>query len=239
MKDLFIADAHLREPDAPAYRHLLEFLSSQRGQIRHLVLLGDIFEFWVGYRHCVFTAYLPLLQLLQQLQADGTKIIMVEGNHDFHMGPFFSESLQATILPDGGRIELDNQQLYLCHGDTLAATPNYLRLRRFFRSAFARLLIRILPPDTTWNIADLLGKASKGRRKNRPQRSYRLPEQAILDAAARQFDLGCTSFMCGHFHQSWHQQNGQHQVLVVGNWGTTCHYAVLEHGQFRLEQYQP
>ena len=239
MKDLFIADAHLTDPNDPPYQHLLNFLTSQRGQVRNLVLLGDIFEFWVGYRHCVFSAYLPLLQVLQQLHADGTKIIMVEGNHDFHMGPYFSDTLQATIFPNDGQLQLDDSCVYLCHGDTVAATPSYLRLRRFFRSGFARLLIRVLPADTTWRISEILGHASRKRRQHQPQRRYTLPEQAINDYAEQRFANGCDVFICGHFHQTLHRQHDNKHVMVVGNWRETCHYAVHENGQFSLEQYLP
>lgn len=239
MKDIFIADAHLTDPNDASYRHLVDFLTAQCGQIRHLILLGDIFEFWVGYRHCVFSAYLPLLQVLQQLQASGTQIVMVEGNHDFHMGPFFSETLKSTIFPDGGTLKLDELNVYLCHGDTVAATPNYLRLRRFFRSSFAKMLIRLLPADTTWGISEILGNASRKRRASQPKRQHTLPEAGIKQHASQRFKEGCEAFLCGHFHQAYHQQLDQHPVIVVGNWGQTCHYAVHENGQFSLEVYQP
>lgn len=239
MKDIFIADAHLTDPNDASYRNLVNFLTAQCGQIRHLILLGDIFEFWVGYRHCVFSAYLPLLQTLQQLQAHGTQIVMVEGNHDFHMGPFFSEDLQSTIFPDDGCLKLDDLSVYLCHGDTIAPTANYLRLRRFFRSSFAKRLIRILPADTTWAISEILGKASRKRRASQPKRQYMLPEECIKQQASHQFKKGCDAFICGHFHQPYHQELDQHPVIIVGNWGQTCHYAVHENGQFSLEVYQP
>lgn len=239
MKDIFIADAHLSDPNDASYHHLVNFLSSQYGQIRHLVLLGDIFEFWVGYRHCVFSAHLPLLQVLQQLQRTGTKIVTVEGNHDFHMGPFFSETLKSTIYPDGGGLELDDLKMYLCHGDTVAATPNYLRLRRFFRSSFAKMLIGILPADTTWKISEILGKMSRKHRASQPKRHYTLPEARIKEHAALRFQEGYGAFICGHFHQAYHQQLDQHQLMIVGNWATTCHYACYENGKLSLEIYQP
>jgi len=239
MKDIFIADSHLTDPDDVSYRHLVDFLTSQQGQIRHLVLLGDIFEFWVGYQHCIFSAYLPLLQALQQLERSGTKIVTVEGNHDFHMGPFFSETLKSTIYPDGGGLDLDGLNIYLCHGDTVAATPNYLRLRGFFRSAFAKMLIRILPADTTWKISEILGKMSRGRRASQPKRQYILPEDRIKQYASLRFQEGYNAFICGHFHQAHHQQLDQNQLMVVGNWGTTCHYACYENGQLSLKTYQP
>lgn len=239
MKDIFIADSHLSDPCTPAYRHLVDFLKKQKGQIDHLILLGDIFEFWVGYRHCVFSAYLEILETLQQLHAAGAKIVMVEGNHDFHVGSFFSSNLNSTIFSDDGQLQLGTNRLYLCHGDTVAATPNYLRLRRFFRSSFAQLLIRILPPDITWRIAEILGNISRKQRHKKPQRQHILPEQSITQYAQHQFDLGCDTFICGHFHQAWHHQLDNRQIIVAGNWGETYHYVVHKDGKFSMKQYQP
>ena len=239
MKDIFIADAHLRDPNAPEYRHLIKFLTSEMGQIRNLVLLGDIFEFWVGYRHCVFSAYVPILEILHKLQAAGTKIVFVEGNHDFHMGPFFRDTLNATIFSDAGTVQLDGNSIYLCHGDTLAATPNYLRLRSFFRSGFAQLLIRLLPADTTWKIAEVLGNASRKRRQKQQPRQHHLPITKISHQAQIQFADGCTTFICGHFHQGWQQHHDGTHILVLGNWADTCHYGLFENGTFSLQQYKP
>ena len=239
MKDLFIADAHLTRPDEAAYRHLLSFLQQQRGQVRTLILLGDIFEFWVGYRHCVFSAYLPLLHELQQHHAAGTRIVMVEGNHDFHVGPFFTDTLDATVFPDDGTLQLDHTTVALNHGDTLAPTRSYLMLRGFFRSAFARFLIRIFPGDLTWKIGDALGVLSKKKSRRQPRTEYSLPEQTIRQQAQRRLDNGADLFLCGHFHQARLWQEGKKSVAIVGNWGDTCHYGKFEHGRFTLEIYQP
>ncbi|EAT16238.1 UDP-2,3-diacylglucosamine diphosphatase [Desulfuromonas acetoxidans] len=239
MKDLFIADAHLIRPDDAAYRHLLSFLQQQRGQVRTLILLGDIFEFWVGYRHCVFSAYLPLLHELQQLQASGTRIVMVEGNHDFHVGPFFTETLQATVFTDDGTVQLDDTTIALSHGDTLAPTRSYLWLRGFFRSAAARFLIRIFPGDLTWKIGDILGVLSKKKSRRQPRTQYVLPEQAIRHQAQQRLDAGADLFVCGHFHQAHLWQQDKKSMAIVGNWGDTCHYGQFENGRFTLEEYHP
>ncbi|MBN2644004.1 MAG: UDP-2,3-diacylglucosamine diphosphatase [Desulfuromonadaceae bacterium] len=245
MKDLFLADAHLKDPAAPAYRHLLDFLDEQHGQLRTLVLLGDIFEFWVGYRSCVFSAYLPVLQRLQRLHEQGTRLVVVEGNHDFHLGPFFRDSLQATIIPNRGRLELDGCAIHLEHGDLINADQGYLWLRRFFRSRLARGLIRILPPDVTWHIGEVLGNGSRRRHHQHDDhsRSKRLPQTALRSQAEQAFAKGCRAFLCGHFHHSWQQTLRVNQqsceLLVVGDWGTDGSYVELCDGQFLPKQYRP
>jgi UDP-2,3-diacylglucosamine hydrolase len=73
MRDVFIADAHLLDPADENYRRLLAFLDGLRGETRTLYLLGDIFEFWVGYRHVVFAPYVPLLEALRRLREGGRR----------------------------------------------------------------------------------------------------------------------------------------------------------------------
>ena len=93
-RDIFLADAHLLHPQQDNYQRLLGFLGAQRGQLRTLYILGDLFEFWVGYRHLIFAPYVPLLNALGDLQQAGTEIVYVEGNHDFHLGPYFRDTLR-------------------------------------------------------------------------------------------------------------------------------------------------
>ena len=97
MRKVFIADAHLRQPADDNYRRLLRFLDGLRGTADTLFVLGDLFEFWIGYRSPPFTHYFPVLEQLRLLKESGTAIVYFEGNHDFHMGPFFTETLGATV----------------------------------------------------------------------------------------------------------------------------------------------
>ena len=131
MKDIFLADAHLLNPADSNYQRLLHFLDSQGEEIRTLYLLGDIFEFWVGYRSAVFSSYVPLLEALRRLRRQGVEIVYVEGNHDFHLGPYFKEELGCRILPDGGSITIDGLKVYIGHGDLVdQEDKGYCLLRR-------------------------------------------------------------------------------------------------------------
>jgi len=109
MRKVFIADAHLRSPEDENYRKLLLFLAGLRGTTDTLFIMGDLFEFWIGYRHPPFTHYFPVLEQLRRLTESGTRIIYFEGNHDFHMGPFFKETLQARVYRGPAIIDLDGK----------------------------------------------------------------------------------------------------------------------------------
>lgn len=231
MIDLFLADAHLRDPADANYRQLLAFLEQQQGRVRTLYLLGDIFEFWVGYRHVVFAPYVPLLEALYRLRQAGTEIVYVEGNHDFHLGPFFARTLGCSILPDGGAVTIDGQRIYLTHGDLIdPADHGYRRLRRLLRSRLVKTLIAIVPPDVTWAISRWGSRRSQARRGGRP--SY-LPLPLLRRHAQRRFKEGCSAVVSGHFHLPC-LETGVGTLVALGDWISQYSYAKLENGVFSL-----
>lgn len=236
MKDIFLSDAHLIDPADPNYRRLLAFLAQERGSIRTLYLLGDIFEFWIGYRHAVFAPYVPLLELLRQLHEDGVELVCVEGNHDFHLGPYFRETLGATILPDGGIVEIDGLRVYLGHGDLINPEDRgYRLLRRLLRSAPARLLLPLIHPGLAWRIARRASRASKTTHKTKQVRWN--PRELILAHADRRFIEGCHAVITGHFHTPFLQPTNAGTVIALGDWITQFSYATLEDGKFTLHSF--
>jgi len=234
MKDIFIADAHLLDPAEGNYQRLLAFLRQQRGTIRNLVMLGDIFEFWLGYRHSVFAPFVPLLEELRLQRSSGTKLIFVEGNHDFHLGPYFSETLDCLVLPDGGTLELDGRRVLVVHGDLVnPADRGYRLLRRILRCRLSRLLLPLAPPDWAWRVARWASHLSSRRKQRR--HAY-LPEQALLDFARERFAEGYDAVLTGHFHLPLYRQFDGKVLICLGDWIEQDSYAVFEHGAFALKR---
>jgi len=234
MKDVFIADAHLRDPGDENYRRLLAFLEGLRGKTRTLYLLGDIFEFWIGYRHAVFSAYVPVLEALRRLREDGTELVFVEGNHDFHMGPFFEEVLGCRVIADDATVDVDGLRIYLAHGDLAdPADSGYRLLRRLLHSRFTLFLARLVTPDLPWAISRWMGRQS--RKQYRTRSSRRQPEELILAHASRRFSEGHQAVVTGHFHHSLLCTEPAGTVVALGDWIDQYSYAVFEDGSFRLE----
>jgi len=236
MRDVFIADAHLLDPADENYRRLLAFLDGLRGGTRTLYLLGDVFEFWVGYRHVVFAPYVPLLEALRRLRQEGTEIVCVEGNHDFHLGPYFEKVLGCRILPDGGIVEIDGRKVYLGHGDLVNADDRgYLLLRRVLRSLPLQWLMKVTPPDWTWGIARWAGRQSRKGRVNKTVRQ--LPETMLAAHAEQRFGQGCQAVVTGHFHLPLLKKSDGKTLVALGDWIDQFSYAVCENGSFELHTY--
>ncbi|MGA7827457.1 MAG: UDP-2,3-diacylglucosamine diphosphatase [Geobacteraceae bacterium] len=238
MKRIFIADAHLRQPEDDNYQLLLRFLSDIQDTTETLFILGDLFEFWIGYHEKNFPHYRPLLDRLQQLSESGIKIVYFEGNHDFHLGRFFSETLQATVYTKPAIVELDGKRVYICHGDQINSQDyGYSLLRFLLHSPLTKALFPLFPPAMVFSIAHYLSCRSK---KYHKVRNIRKDYKSLLDKFAdSQFGKGCDAVVTAHFHFPLLSVTEEGKTLLsLGDWITQFSYGELSAGQFSVHTYQ-
>ncbi len=239
MRKVFIADAHLRDPSDENYRLLLDFLATLPGTTDTLFILGDLFEFWIGYRQVPFPHYLPLLERLREIHAKGVAIVYFEGNHDFHMGPFFAETLQSTIFTGPTRLTLGGKTFFLCHGDEINSKDySYRLLRLLFHSWLTKGLTYLVPPAVPIFIADRLGKKSRSQHGER-QHKWDYPA-LIRNFAAERFAEGCDVVICAHFHRPFQEElpaDSGKVLISLGDWITHFTYAEWQDGVISLKTY--
>jgi len=240
MRKVFIADAHLKCETDENYRILLKFLSELPGNTDMLFILGDLFEFWIGYPRVPFTHYLPVLEQLRQLSDNGVEIVYLEGNHDFHMGPFFEEILKARVFSGPAGIDLDGKKVYLCHGDQINKSDyGYRMLRALLHNSVTGAVIPLVPPSVASFIAERMGRAS---RKNHQVRSRKWDYNAIMrEFAAVRFEEGYDAVIIGHFHLPFIEQtanDGVRTLLSLGDWISHFSYGEWLNGTFALKHYK-
>jgi len=215
----------------------MDFLVSPSGECDTLVLLGDIFEFWIG-KNDPLPEHRSLIERLEDLSQQGTRLVYVEGNHDFHLGPVFTKRLACQVLPDGGGIELDGTKIYLAHGDLAnPADTAYYRLRKLLRSHLVGVLIRTLPDGLLLNIADRLRNIS--HRNAGGERVARPVMEILRPYAETRLAEGYQAVVTGHFHQPFHEKLGDGELIALGDWITQFSYAVYEDHTFTLKSYHP
>lgn len=240
MRKVFIADAHLQRVEDENYRTLLEFLAGLRGNTDTLFILGDLFEFWIGYRNLPFTHYSPVLDQLRQLKESGVEIVYCEGNHDFHMGPFFEETLQARVFTGPAIMDLEGKRVYLCHGDQMNSRDYSYRLLRFIlHSPLTSFLTRLVPPVTASAIAAWMGSHSRGSHQERRLKWDYV--KIVKEFAAARFAAGADVVVTAHFHTPFLERyaDGRERLLVsLGDWITQFSYGEWEDGEFELKTYR-
>lgn len=235
MYAIFLADAHLDQPGDDNYRAMLRFLADMPSEVDTLFILGDFFEFWIGYPTVPFPKYIPVIEALQRLTDRGTRIVFSEGNHDFHMGPVFQERLRARIHPGPATVTIDGRTVFLCHGDQLIEDFRYGLLRLVLHSFLTRWLIRLVPAEVTAAIGDWMGRRSKAAYPCRENR--RNPAELIRAFARQQFARGCSVVITGHFHTPLLETEGGQTLLALGDWITQYSYAEWRDGALSLKTY--
>lgn len=239
MRRVFIADAHLRNPSDENYRLLLRFFTELKGTTKTLYILGDLFEFWVGYQESVFPHYQPVLRSLEELRASGTEIVYFEGNHDFHLGRFFTETLQATIYSNPAILNLDGRRIYICHGDQINSNDrSYLFLRFLLRSRVTRTLFTQIPSPIVTRVAKHLSLRSK--RKHGERNSKWNYETLLSNFAEMRFRDSCDAVITAHYHYpllTTTKDGRKKTLLSIGDWITQYSYGELTDGKLSLHRY--
>ncbi len=231
----FFSDAHLGvEPKKaiPGREELLiERLKACRTDASHVIILGDLFEFWYEYKFYVSREHMPLFRILGDLVDAGIQVHYLAGNHDFALEDFFQKSLGVHTAKE---LLLDiNGSKFLCvHGDGLASSDTGYRLfRKVLDFPLNRKLFRLLHPDWGMALANWVGKNSRKYGENKTI----CIEEYLETGRKRMAETGAQYFIHGHHHLPgiWQVSNGK--VASPGQWLFSLHYLKFLDGKLSLE----
>ena len=167
---IFVSDAHFTGREPEEMESFLRFLEFGEERMDHLVILGDLFEFFFGFKNgssagkpFAFSDYLPVLEELRRLYLQGIRIKYFEGNHDFSLRSFFSEHLEmeVEVHPEGCEERLGEKRAFIAHGDL--SNPKqwkYRIFRRILKNRWTYGLIHFAGPDLTRRVAQRLSDMS-------------------------------------------------------------------------------
>ncbi|MEI6209400.1 MAG: UDP-2,3-diacylglucosamine diphosphatase [Desulfuromonadales bacterium] len=238
MRTIFLADAHLKDQTEENFQLLLRFLQELEGSTDSLYIMGDLFDFWVGFPSNPFRQYDSVLAALERLVVSGCRLVCFEGNHDFHLGDVFSHRLKAEIHPSPIIREIQGRRLYLCHGDQInRADHGYRLLRLFLHNPIAAAAVRIVPPALAFKIKSKLQHSSQSRYHIA---SARWDYHAIIkEFALETLQKGCTGLVTGHFHMAFCEQfnDATFTILSLGDWMKQFTYGEMRDGELRLMKY--
>ncbi len=220
---IFVSDAHFTGRNPEAMEAFLGFLNSERKRMDHLVILGDLFEFFFGFKNfssegnrSVFTDYLPVFHQLQSLYQEGVRIKYFEGNHDFSLCSFFEDEfgIEVTVYPEGSEENLGGRRVYIAHGDL--SNPNqwaYRIFRSFLKNRWTYRLIHLAGPRISCQVAQKLSGMSYQKYHHDVPST---PPPAFRDFAHQKFLKGFDVVILGHSHfpEEVEEQIG----------GRRCHY---------------
>jgi UDP-2,3-diacylglucosamine hydrolase len=238
MRTIFLADAHLVAPTDQNYCLLLQFLRELKGTTETLFILGDLFDFWLGFPSNPFNQFDEVIDALQALVQGGCRLVYFEGNHDFHMGAVFYRRLGAEVYSGPAIMETQGQQLFLCHGDQInRGDYGYRLLRLMLHNRLVSAAVNRVPPSVALWIRDRLQLASRAAY---PVRNLRWDYREIIREFARAIQKqGCTGLVTGHFHLAFSEEldGSSFTILSLGDWMGQFTYGEMTAGTLSLRTY--
>jgi UDP-2,3-diacylglucosamine hydrolase len=237
---IFVGDAHFASGDRGRREYFARFIKKNLHTLHTLVIMGDFFDFWFGFRHLssLKREYGDVLDLLEDLRAAGVKVIYLEGNHDFSLGSYISKRLGIKVYDCSAEIELRGKRVYLAHGDRVSPTLDHWILTSLLRNRFAYEMISLLGPRIVMAIARRWSAGSRGRNMERsPEVIARLRR-----FAQRKVKQGFDAVILAHTHLpeaiTMKEQGRDGYYFNVGNWIKDFSYLRYnERKGFSLEYY--
>ena len=212
-------DVHLAPQDEARSAFFLRFFAAAREQADRLVILGDLFDYWVGPRFARGCAYRPVVEAFEAASAAGFPVDFIAGNRDF-LGPGELRALGLRVHGDALVLEREGQRTVVTHGDLLVAGDrSYKRYRRVVRAAWFRFGYWLVPEWFRLWVAHRLRGASE--RKLVSVEPYAFP----LDLELSQAWLAgfeAQDLLCGHLHrEEEHEHSPERATRMLPGWAPT------------------
>jgi len=222
----FISDAHLGTSPSKSILNreelFIKTLLSWKGTASHIVIVGDLFEFWYEYRHYVNKHHIRLYKTFMELTDSGIQIHYIRGNHDFALDSFFPEELGVQVHQEL-LLDVDGTRFFCTHGDGIPRSDRgYRFLRKVLDFPLNRFLFRLLHPDLGMEIALRVGSKSRQVSVDCP-----IVIEEYLEAAQKKMKKHqCTFFVHGHHHLKGIWSVSEGTVVCCGQWLFELSYGV-------------
>lgn len=246
---LFVSDLHLKGLDDPRQEAFVSWLEEKAPRLSRLVIGGDLFDVWIGFKDVGYYHYLSVLESFRKLKKQGVEIDYIEGNHDFFLGPFFTDILKANIFEREAIYYLNGFKVSVTHGDLLNTKDvSYQLLRFFFRSLPFQWLVKMTPASWIWTIGQKLSHLSRSRKYaetdiNSQEKIGSLYRKLAEEKFRQSPDLDILIAGHNHFpdHYSFESTGKKRTYFNLGDW--VKHFTYLEYrtikgkGEFSLRKY--
>jgi UDP-2,3-diacylglucosamine hydrolase len=233
---VFVGDVHLDrdDPDLPAF---LDYLRGLTERASRIVLMGDLFNLWIGGRGGEQAHHEAVTACLRSLRAAGTEVHYLEGNRDYRIAAAHRGSAFDAVSATGLREDWGGRAIWAAHGDLVNLKDlQYRTWRRFSRAAPVWWLFSAVPEARRVALAESL---ERRMRTTNLEMKREFPDDLVRAYAEAQALRGVTAVVLGHFHVERELAagpGGRCRVYVLPEWkGSRRHLRVGSSGEMAFE----
>ncbi len=231
MRIALVSDVHVvGGADDPAEAAIVSWLDARNEDI--VCILGDLFHAWWGFPQWTPPPLVPTCAALERLCQRGIPLVFVPGNHDFVPGPFFSQTLRATVVPQH-IVAWDGVSFLLAHGDEADTSLGYRLTRQVLRGRVFSRLMDHLGPERGMALLHRLAGASRDH--------GHAPGPAIArqrNWVQAQMRDGVKVVITGHLHQPGIETVGNGIWVRLGGFGGDRMWCLIEDGVPELREHR-
>ena len=213
-QSFLVSDLHLpADGGAPlqALQRLLAAASASGAQAR-LLVLGDLFDSYVGPAQLRVGVWREVAAALAQTAAAGVSLTLLHGNRDFLLAGEFTAAARCRVVAGGLRCQLAGRRALLLHGDELCQRDlPYQRAKRWLRHPLTRFVARRLPLQVALRAAERARRQS--RQVIRSGDQSRFDPTAVAMTAA--FATGAELLVFGHIHRPARGRFGAGEYCIL------------------------
>lgn len=211
---IIISDLHLTEKKPKTIMAFVRFMKTVAPRYPELVILGDLFDFWIG--DDAAEAAEPIIALLKLHASTGRRVIVMPGNRDVMLGKDFAEASGAELVRDPIVVEIKGRKVLLAHGDQWC-----LRDEEYQK-------FRAMTHDPRWqaaalskSVAERLAMAqtaraqSEGDKRVKSEAEMDVVDSAVAEAAHA---AGVDLVIHGHTHKPAAHVGATIERWVVPDW---------------------
>lgn len=122
----------------------------------HLLLVGDVFDFNLGYRRTLYAHLLPAYRLLAELIEEGVEVVVFTGNHDPDPCPTLAALGARVLRGPAAVVDPAGRAAWVEHGDALEPRALKRLACRLARAPLVGAAARLLPPALSLALAPRL-----------------------------------------------------------------------------------
>ncbi len=227
MLRLFISDLHLSEETPEIEQAFYEFLRRE-SKAESLIILGDLFEVWVGDDD---DAAQPcrVKEKLLSLSRAGWEVLLLPGNRDFMLGHCFAQEVGGKLLEEESVVEVCGLPTLLMHGDTLCTDDvEYQNFREMVHSPDWKTEAMKKSLMQRRSLARQIRQLSNNSTSNKPENIMDVNETTVLTKLEQ---MRAQRLIHGHTHRPMRHKLDGRERIVLGDWTSRQGWLLREQGE--------